>query len=810
MTPEEIIAEARIPGTQSVLVLGSFEKRVTVYAQQVRALNLADAILAEGLARVRGKIAIVGGGAAGITAAVALAKAAPQFDAIDLFEARPDILELQRGSTRYLHPHFYDWPAEGSDQADAGLPIMNWHAGSAGDVAAMLRAQFDEARRSSILALHTDHRVSELVPSDLGPIRVVVPDATAIRRIYDVVILAIGFGLEAYLDGDTSSYWTPTQLAGPIHTQMQDPVLFISGNGDGGLVDFIMAAFNALQHREICELLMALDLGAACAELQAIERETWGEGADVDLLAQYRARLRPLIPVATWAEIADRLRPNVRIKLHTREPRLLRRTSALHNRLAVFLILEADREVGRNAITTSVGADFAGGAVPMRGQVEIDGEAPFTPYRRFLRLGPDSAPNLAPFATLLATYPGAVNPSASATQPASPVLTASARARFEGLAAAAPAIIPAAQIVPVAANASSVLLSAGAGGEISWSGDVGPDAVDQLWADGRSLTFYSNVSAANAAALVPAIARLGAHAQSFVIHAREAHGWRAGMGGLCAGKALPGPDLHVHCAVEEWRDPPAFTQRVEAAPGSIAQTVQERLDLELLRQLNASLFDILGPAAAPMGWPIEPALRGKLWVTWEGWHGILATDHGTRRRFLRLLATEDDSPDPGDALLVRLGPKIIRPFLANPAIFGLTFAVCSGHGFRPAGTYPGNIASTALTGHSCGVGWINERVLGTRCVSQQAWTTGVVLLSQLREAFQMLEGDMRMDRSFSDPASVGMISPGEEPLIIGADEVFVSALEAGEPSVHDYLQSIFRWRSRTARESLEEVGDGHA
>jgi Molybdopterin-binding domain of aldehyde dehydrogenase/Aldehyde oxidase and xanthine dehydrogenase, a/b hammerhead domain len=127
-------------------------------------------------------------------------------DAIDLFEARPDILELQRGSTRYLHPHFYDWPAEGSDQADAGLPIMNWHAGSAGDVAAMLRAQFDEARRSSILALHTDHRVSGLVPSDLGPIRVVVPDATAIRRIYDVVILAIGFGLEAYLDGDTSSY----------------------------------------------------------------------------------------------------------------------------------------------------------------------------------------------------------------------------------------------------------------------------------------------------------------------------------------------------------------------------------------------------------------------------------------------------------------------------------------------------------------------------------------------------------------------------------------------------------------------------
>lgn len=45
MTPQQIINEAVIPGTGSVLVLGSFEKRVTVYAQQVRALNLVDALL---------------------------------------------------------------------------------------------------------------------------------------------------------------------------------------------------------------------------------------------------------------------------------------------------------------------------------------------------------------------------------------------------------------------------------------------------------------------------------------------------------------------------------------------------------------------------------------------------------------------------------------------------------------------------------------------------------------------------------------------------------------------------------------------
>jgi hypothetical protein len=69
MTADEIIAEALIPDTHSVFVLGSFEQRVTVFAQQVRALNLVDAILSRGLLQNTGSVAIVGGGAAGITAA---------------------------------------------------------------------------------------------------------------------------------------------------------------------------------------------------------------------------------------------------------------------------------------------------------------------------------------------------------------------------------------------------------------------------------------------------------------------------------------------------------------------------------------------------------------------------------------------------------------------------------------------------------------------------------------------------------------------------------------------------------------------
>ncbi len=128
----------------------------------------------------------------------------------------------------------------------------------------------------------------------------------------------------------------------------------------------------------------------------------------------------------------------------------------------------------------------------------------------------------------------------------------------------------------------------------------------------------------------------------------------------------------------------------------------------------------------------------------------------------------------------------------------------------PTGVHPGNVAFDSLTGHSCGVSWIKERRLGTRCIKDQAWTAGLVLLSQLQEAVRMMEGDLRMDQSISDVPAVGTISASEQPLIIGADEGFVSALEAGEPELQEYFRSIFRWRNVTAAPMLEEVADDAA
>lgn len=807
MTADEIIEEALVPNTHSVFVLGSFEQRVTVYAQQVRALNLVDAILSRGLLLDAGRVAIVGGGAAGITAAVALARVAPNLQALDLFESRSNVLELQHHSTRYLHPHFYDWPNVGSDNPDAGLPLMSWTAGPAGAVAATLRTQFDEARRSSILTLHPDLGVTGLNPSTTSTVRVLVPGASALGKIYDVVILAIGFGLEAFLDGETPSYWLPSQMSAAILTNQPAPLIFVSGNGDGGLVDFLMAAFNAMEHPAICELLMGLDLGPAIAELQLIEQEAWLAGGEtLDLLAQYRARVLPLVPQQVWQMIIASLRPHARIHLHTNEARLLRRTTALHNRLMVFLVIEADRSTGRNLIAVTTAIPFAG-TVPVAGAVTLGGAAPFTPYRRFLRLGPDSQSNLAPFDAVLSAFPNRVR--ASAVRPESPQLTAAARARFEAVGAAA-ASAPQAQPMATVAAAGAVshLLLRSSGTDIEWHAAVGPREAEQYWNGQRAFTVHAEMSAADAGPLVAAIARIGAHASNFVIHTRDVNGWRAAMTKLCAARALPGPELATPCVVCDWSDAPPLDLQTTIAPLLIAATVHGALDQEMLRRLRTALHEILGPAAIEMGWPIEGALKDLLWVKWEEWFAALLADAATGRRFLLLLATEQDRPDPGDGLLVRVGPTILRPYLTKPTLFGLSFAVCSGHALAPAGGPPGNVSTTGITGHACGVGWIGGRELGASCATRQSWTTGIVLLAQLKDAFQLIEGELRFDRAADDPPRVGTISLGEEPLLIGADEMFITALEAGEQSVRDYFQSIFIWRSKVARAALEEETHG--
>jgi hypothetical protein len=472
------------------------------------------------------------------------------------------------------------------------------------------------------------------------------------------------------------------------------------------------------------------------------------------------------------------------------------------------LALEADRDLGNDAITLTVGAEFEG-PIPKRGEVRIVGQAPFEPLRRFLRLGQDSKSNLEPFEDLLASYPGRLNPPRSAIRPESPTLTPGARTRFAAVqpthvAGPAPPIPdPALQLVPIG-------ITMGAAGNIAWSSEIGPDAADQFWSGGRSIALYCGVAAIDAIPFAPALARIAAHAAGFMLYTKDVAGWRASLSALCAGKALPGPDLDIRCPVGEWQPSPATGPQVELSVLNLSATIHGCLNREVLRQLHGLLYEILGPVALPIGWPIEPALRVRLWERWDVWHTSLGADPTLCRRFLRLLTSENDGDPASEATLVGLGPKTLRPFMTKSTIFALAFATCSGLPVSPTSVHPGNVTFDALAGHSCGVSWINERMLGARAAREHGWTTAIVLLSQLRETVRMMEGELRMDRSPSDLATVGAIAPSDEPLVIGADDGFVAALETGESEMRAYLQSIFLWRSEAASQTLEEASSGAA
>jgi FAD dependent oxidoreductase len=147
-SPGTILSTYRLPDHPLYLV-GIFARGVTVYSQQIRAFNLIWALVEQGILTCelkedgtdpgkRASIAIIGGGFAGLTAAAALLKKGVHAD-ITIFEQRDTLLPLQHGSdTRWLHPRIYNWPADDSESAVADLPLLNWTAARASDVAAQI------------------------------------------------------------------------------------------------------------------------------------------------------------------------------------------------------------------------------------------------------------------------------------------------------------------------------------------------------------------------------------------------------------------------------------------------------------------------------------------------------------------------------------------------------------------------------------------------------------------------------------------------------------------------------------------------
>ena len=280
---EGVLASFAVPN-RPLYLIGIFERGVTVYSQQVRALNLIWALVEteklvcnlkpDALAHSKpATIAIIGGGFAGLTAAAALIKKSVDAD-ITIFEQRDTLLPLQHGcDTRWLHPGIYSWPADGSESAVADLPILNWTAARASDVAAQILQEWrdlaKEMQEHLAVVCNARHlQIHERAAGEPGLIIEWVGDkrdcdgsvrvhelnaSVGESEVFDHVIIAAGYGLEK---GDKLSYWRNDELGQPSLTEPHRTYL-VSGQGDGAMIEVLRLRISQYRQDRILEELIA-------------------------------------------------------------------------------------------------------------------------------------------------------------------------------------------------------------------------------------------------------------------------------------------------------------------------------------------------------------------------------------------------------------------------------------------------------------------------------------------------------------------------------------------------------------------------
>lgn len=805
MTRDEIIAASRVPNTDSVYFLGCFESRVTLYAQQVRALNLVDAIIASGRVRHNGRVAVVGGGAAGITAAAAFALEMPDLQAIDLYEFKDELLHLQVGSThRYLHPHIYDWPEAGALRLDAGLPILNWSADTAGNVADRLVQQFtaiEEKHRA--LRVHYGRKVTRVQPYDRLGCRVFTSrEPTGVDHLYDAVILSPGFGYERDLTDRTFSYWDPVAQAASIRTAASESRIFVSGNGDGGLVDFMTLALRTKSHQELCHFITEYPgIGPAMEKLLEIERKIWDGSAAPDIYAMYQDRVLESLPVGMLLDVAEMLRPDVRIVFHTREPHLLRRDTAVINRLGAFLAIEADRTQERDKIEVITGINIDGSALDP--EVKFSNGATFSPSYRFLRFGSLKEENLEPFKEHASAWRAIHAPSPSGYRPATPDLEPLASARFQKHRTTLPTVQPYPHTE--VAGALTLRLDMPSPNTCAWRSSVPVADAARFWRNNAPpVEIVCDMQAVNAGSLATAIARLAVHSKQCHLYSSDSHGW-GDIFNTYTGRARPGPHVDAHFVFRRIRQAVSDLPVVEEMPpDTLADRIHAALDVDVIARLNETLIRCLQPhPTLELGWPIEAMLRSQIRSLWQTWHLQLEGSALKRRRFLLLLASIEDRAEMNRAALVHVGPKIMTLHLARSAILALAVSLVLEEQVSPSDSFPGNLLGGKITAHASGVSWMDGKDLGPELISHP-WTTTFVLLSELSEAEEQLRAELRrLDKAEGETLRISDVSPDERPIIIGCDFVFRKALEGGREAVRKYVARLVRDRAIASAAYLE-------
>jgi len=234
--------------------IGPFGQYVSFQSQQIRAVNTVSALVQYRIITKESRVAVVGGGLAGVTAIATLLQ--KQVKDLSLYERHANIMNVQEDSDhRTLHPNINFWPFKELSKTSC-LPFLNWYINDAKSVVGMIRDEWDKKYKDSINynggGFNTEVKsVHPTNKDDYSKIKVNSikrhNGATSEQeREYDLVLLASGFGLEARSSRSVvkASYWKNEKLENIVASHSHEEYL-VAGTGDGGLIDAIRLLFNA-------------------------------------------------------------------------------------------------------------------------------------------------------------------------------------------------------------------------------------------------------------------------------------------------------------------------------------------------------------------------------------------------------------------------------------------------------------------------------------------------------------------------------------------------------------------------------------
>lgn len=146
-------------------------------------------------------------------------------------------------------PGIYDWPYSGSLEPSTALPVLNWHSGSAREVAREVRVEWDRiAATKGLLTVLLETEVSRVTYS-ADKLLLTLSQGQQID--FDIVVLAIGFGLEGAGLGQIG-YWNDSDGLDNI---AEGSSVLISGFGDGGLADVLRLCLPNIRQASLVELV---------------------------------------------------------------------------------------------------------------------------------------------------------------------------------------------------------------------------------------------------------------------------------------------------------------------------------------------------------------------------------------------------------------------------------------------------------------------------------------------------------------------------------------------------------------------------